>query len=150
MANFKIGELAAAAEVGRDTIRYYERLGLLQASSRSQAGYRLYNDDELARLKFIRSVQDLGFTLEQTRDLLEASAAAPSRVEDLLAVTRGKLIAAESNIGRLRQVEQLLADQSSASQASCSQPLWMRLRTEKSSAEHLSSDLTECPVDQLV
>ncbi|MBN9146467.1 MULTISPECIES: MerR family transcriptional regulator [unclassified Novosphingobium] len=150
MANFKIGELSAAADVGRDTIRYYERLGLLKASSRSLAGYRLYNDDELARLKFIRSVQDLGFTLEQTRNLLEASAAAPSRVEDLLAVTREKLIAAENNIGRLRQVEQWLVDQSSASQGSCSQPLWMRLRTEKSSVEHLNSDLAECPVDQLV
>ena len=54
MANFKIGELATAAGVGRDTIRYYERLGLLQAAARNAAGYRDYGIDELERLKFIR------------------------------------------------------------------------------------------------
>ena len=67
MGTFKIGELAAAAGVGRDTIRYYERSGLLPAPDRTAAGYRLYGDADLDRLNFIRSAQELGFTLEQSR-----------------------------------------------------------------------------------
>jgi MerR family Zn(II)-responsive transcriptional regulator of zntA len=130
MANFKIGELAAAAGVGRDTIRYYERLGLLQAAPRNAAGYRIYGIDTLERLQFIRSVQELGFSLEQTRELIEASNLKPTRLIALLGIVRSKLDTAKSNIDRLLQVERVLANLSKKPAASSPLPLWTCLRDE--------------------
>ena len=63
MTTFKIGAFAAAAGVRRDTIRYYERTGLLRDPGRTGAGYRVYEDADLLRLHFIRAAQELGFTL---------------------------------------------------------------------------------------
>ncbi len=130
MANFKIGELAAAAGAGRDTIRYYERLGLLQAAARNAAGYRIYGIDTLERLQFIRSVQELGFSLEQTRELIEASNLKPTRLIALLGIVRSKLDTAKSNIDRLLQVERVLANLSKKPAASSPLPLWTCLRDE--------------------
>lgn len=130
MANFKIGELAAAAGVGRDTIRYYERLGLLQAAARNAAGYRIYGIDTLERLQFIRSVQELGFSLEQTRELIEASNLKPTRLIALLGIVRSKLDTAKSNIDRLLQVERVLVNLSKKPAASSPLPLWTCLRDE--------------------
>lgn len=131
MANFKIGELAAAAGVGRDTIRYYERLGLLQAAARNAAGYRIYGIDTLERLQFIRSVQELGFSLEQTRELIEATNLEPTRLIALLGIVRSKLDTAKGNIDRLLQVERVLANLSKKPAASSPLPLWTCLRDEK-------------------
>lgn len=130
MASFKIGEFAFAAGVGRDTIRHYERIGLLPAASRNRAGYRVYCDDDLKRLQFIRLVQESGFSLEQTRQLLETSTANHERVVALLGVTRAKLDTAKGNVDRLTEVEQVLAKLSKESASTGSQPLWTRLRTK--------------------
>ena len=62
-----IGKLATAAAVGRETIRYYERKGLLDEPPRSEAGYRHYPPDAVDRLRFIRRAQELGFTLKEAR-----------------------------------------------------------------------------------
>ncbi|MBX9645011.1 MAG: MerR family transcriptional regulator [Novosphingobium sp.] len=132
MAGFKIGEFASAAGVSRDTIRYYERLGLLQASARNAAGYRIYEIDELERIQFIRSVQELGFSLEQTRELIEASSLGHARVTALLGVVRSKLDATKGNVSRLLQVERFLSDLSTQSAASGSHPSWIRQRQERS------------------
>lgn len=136
MANFKIGELAAAAGISRDTIRYYERLGLLQAAARNSAGYRVYGIDEVGRLRFIRSAQELGFSLEQTRELIEASDLEHARVSALLGVVRSKLDAAKDRVDRLLQVERVLANLSNEPVASSRQPLWIRLRDERTE-EHV-------------
>lgn len=69
-----IGQLAKRGCVGIDTVRYYERHGLLAPRSRLASGYRRYGDFELARLHFIRRVQGLGFTLKETKQLLVLSA----------------------------------------------------------------------------
>lgn len=131
MPRLKIGALALAAGVKPDTIRYYERLGLLKAPGRTRSGYRVYDDDDLGRLLFIRSIQELGFTLEQTRSLLEATPDASMGIAEILGITRAKLRAARNNIGRLRRIERALADLSRAPQASRSQSLWTKLRTEE-------------------
>jgi DNA-binding transcriptional MerR regulator len=60
--------------VGIDTVRYYERNGLLAARSRLASGYRRYGETELSRLRFIRRAQSLGFSLKEVRDLLAISA----------------------------------------------------------------------------
>lgn len=69
-----IGQLAKRGGVRVDTVRYYERNGLLAARSRLASGYRRYGEVELARLRFIRRAQTLGFTLKEIRQLLALSA----------------------------------------------------------------------------
>ena len=74
MESMGIGVLARRAGVGIDTVRYYERTGLLAPQSRLVSGYRRYSQLELARLRFIRRAQALGFTLKEVRELLSLSA----------------------------------------------------------------------------
>jgi DNA-binding transcriptional MerR regulator len=69
-----IGQLAKRGGVRVDTLRYYERNGLLAARSRLASGYRRYGEVELARLRFIRRAQALGFTLKEIKQLLAVSA----------------------------------------------------------------------------
>ncbi len=66
-----IGEAAKAAGVAPTTLRYYEREGLVKPTARSAAGYRLYDGEAAQRLKFIRSAQAIGFTLEDIGLLLD-------------------------------------------------------------------------------
>lgn len=65
-----MGGLAREAGVGAETIRYYERRGLLPQPRRATSGYRQYTDDDLWRLRFIRRAKDLGFTLTEIAELL--------------------------------------------------------------------------------
>jgi Cu(I)-responsive transcriptional regulator len=74
MDSISIGTLAKRAGVGIDTVRYYERSGLLAPSQRLASGYRRYTSLELAQLRFIRRAQTLGFTLKEVRELLALSA----------------------------------------------------------------------------
>ena len=69
-----IGTLAKRAGVRIDTVRYYERSGLLKPRGRLASGYRQYTELELARLRFIRRAQALGFSLQEASDLLALSA----------------------------------------------------------------------------
>lgn len=69
----KIGELASATATKVETVRYYEKIGLLPPPARNSANYRAYGIDHLARLSFIRRARDLGFTLEAVRELLTLS-----------------------------------------------------------------------------
>jgi DNA-binding transcriptional MerR regulator len=66
----KVGELAARAGVGVQTLHYYERLGLLPPPNRSGANYRLYPPAALRRVQFIKQAQALGFTLEEIKEIL--------------------------------------------------------------------------------
>jgi MerR family copper efflux transcriptional regulator len=70
MGTMTIGELAAAAHVGVETVRYYEREGLLPEPPRNRAGYRQYTDDDVWRLSFIRRGKALGFSLRDIGELL--------------------------------------------------------------------------------
>jgi DNA-binding transcriptional MerR regulator len=67
----RIGDLAAAAEVPPETVRYYERRGLLAAPPRSANGYRTYDDTALNQLRFIRIAQAAGLTLAEIRSVIE-------------------------------------------------------------------------------
>ena len=74
MQSVGLGQLGKRAGVGIDTVRYYERNGLLSPSARLPSGYRRYGEVEVARLRFIRRAQRLGFTLKEIRELLALSA----------------------------------------------------------------------------
>ena len=71
MEHLSIGEVAKAAEVGVETVRFYEREGLIAEPPRRQSGYRQYPSDTVPRLRFIRRAKDLGFTLKEVGELLD-------------------------------------------------------------------------------
>ena len=84
----KIGALAKQANVNIDTVRYYERQGLLPAPQRLMSGYRQYETGDVARLRFVRRAKALGFTLIEIRELLTLS----SHREDDMAVMKAAAI----------------------------------------------------------
>jgi MerR family copper efflux transcriptional regulator len=95
---FTIGTLAERAGVNVQTVRYYERIGILPKPSRAKGGYRRYSSDAVARLQFIRHATHLGFTLTETKELLtlRARQGAPcrtvrTRAEEKLATIEKKL-----------------------------------------------------------
>jgi MerR family Zn(II)-responsive transcriptional regulator of zntA len=67
---FTIGKLAALADVSADALRYYEDEGLISPSGKSSGGYRLYGEEAVRRVAFIKHAQQCGFTLAEVRDLL--------------------------------------------------------------------------------
>lgn len=74
-----IGKAAKQAGVGIDTVRFYEREGLLPEAQRTESGYRLYSADDVDRLRFIRRAKTLGFSLEEIAELMNLNAAKGSR-----------------------------------------------------------------------
>src|SRR3546814_15234616 len=72
--NLTIGEAARATGTKAETIRYYERIGLLPRPGRTAGNYRSYGADDVARLSFVRRARGLGFSLDQVRELLDLSA----------------------------------------------------------------------------
>ncbi|MDP6081717.1 MAG: MerR family transcriptional regulator [Arenicellales bacterium] len=103
-----IGRLARHAGVGIDTIRFYERRGLLPEPARTPAGYRLYPSQAAARLRFIRRAKGLGFTLDEIEWLLELQdvGGQKSIVKDL---TRKKLSQIDSKIEDLSRIHKVLS-----------------------------------------
>lgn len=82
---FTIGELACRAGVNIQTVHYYERLKLFLPLGRKESGYRLYNEESLKKLRFIRRAKEIGFTLEEIKGLLDLnleSSAACGRVKE--------------------------------------------------------------------
>lgn len=67
---YKIGQLAKLADVTPDTIRFYEKQQMMDHEIRTEGGFRLYNDDDLQRLRFIRYGRQLGFSLDSTPRLI--------------------------------------------------------------------------------
>jgi MerR family transcriptional regulator, copper efflux regulator len=102
MDSIGIGALAKRAGVGIDTVRYYERAGLLAPRSRLSSGYRRYSELELARLRFIRRAQALGFTLKEVRELLSLSA--QRDVARVKRTAQAKLTDVERRIAELEKV----------------------------------------------
>ena len=90
---YKVGAAAAFAEVGVQTLHFYEREGLIEAPDRTAAGYRLYSREMVHRVRAIKRAQSLGFTLQEIRELIgiaedrrplgEVAAVAKRRIEDI-------------------------------------------------------------------
>ena len=98
MATLSIGELARKGEVHLETIRYYEREGLMPPPPRKSSGHRAYAPDAVRRLRFIKRAQELGFTLAEIKELLtlqrnpdQLCTDAVHRVDDKLAEVRRKM-----------------------------------------------------------
>ena len=101
-----IGALAKAAGVHLETIRYYQRRGLLGEPQRPLGGIRRYNAEDAARLRFIKRAQDIGFTLEEIRELLRLERVPGCR--DARSLAAAKLAAVEGRIDDLKRVRATL------------------------------------------
>ena len=99
-----IGELAAATETKVVTVRYYEKIGLLAPAPRSPANYRSYSEDDLRRLRFIRRCRNLGFTLDQIRELLRLSSNSQHKCSEVDRITAEHLSKIEAKISDLQQL----------------------------------------------
>ena len=107
MDSIGIGQLAARAGVSIDTVRYYERSGLLSPQARLASGYRRYGELQVVRLRFIRRAQELGFSLKDIRELLGLS-----KQRDVARVKRAaekKLAEVEERLAALTRVRDGLA-----------------------------------------
>jgi DNA-binding transcriptional MerR regulator len=96
-----IGDLAKATETKVETIRYYERIGLLPAPARTRGNYRSYSPEQLGRLSFIRRARGLGFSLPQVRGLLSLSDQRSRSCEAVDAIARGHLADVDRKIADL-------------------------------------------------
>ncbi len=97
----KIGELATATTTNVETVRYYEKIGLLPPPARTAANYRAYGAEHLARLSFIRRARDLGFTLEAVRELLTLSDDKAQSCEAVDGIAQSHLTEIDRKIGDL-------------------------------------------------
>lgn len=97
----KIGELAKRAGAGIDTVRFYEREGLLPRPQRQASGYRNYEPSAVARLSFIRRAKALGFTLSEIRELLELSGRREDDMAGLKVAATEKLTDVEAKLAEL-------------------------------------------------
>lgn len=105
-----IGEVASAAGVSRDTVRYYEQMKLIPRASRTRAGYRIYTDEDIERLRFIKQAQTLGLSLEEIRELMpgrESGLEECRRVRDLLC---SKIEELDAQLAELSAFRRKLAD----------------------------------------
>ena len=112
MSNLTIGKIAKASGLSIETIRYYEREGILPEPGRTEAGYRIYPESSIARLRFVRRAKRLGFTLAEIRNLLMLSDGAGDTAQ-VKALTEQKLALIKQRIedlSRMRDALEELAD----------------------------------------
>lgn len=106
---FLIGELAQRAGVNRETLRYYERRGLLRPSRRSASGYRLYDSAAAERLSFIKRAQAFGFTLDEISVLLGLRPESPRSCRRVLNILDKKVEELARTITEMKRFHQQLS-----------------------------------------
>jgi Cu(I)-responsive transcriptional regulator len=106
---FAIGELGRLTGTRVETIRFYERIGLLAAPARTAGNYRAYGAEHLSRLSFIRRSRDLGFSLDQVRALLDLSDDRGRSCDAVDAIAKQHLIEVERKIADLGALRRELA-----------------------------------------
>jgi len=99
-----IGELAKATDVKVVTIRYYEQVGLMPAPSRTEGNYRSYNTEQTHRLQFIKRLRELGFTLDEVRDLLRLSSEKSKPCDEVDRITNAHLATVEKKLRDLKKL----------------------------------------------
>lgn len=103
-----IGKTALLARVSPDTLRYYEREGLIEPATKTQAGYRLYDSGQLQRLRFIRHAQECGFTLAEIRQLIAVRDRPSSCCGDVRRLAIEKKLQLEAKIKAMRSMSRTL------------------------------------------
>ena len=137
MAEIKIGHLASRAGVGVDTVRFYERRGLLAEPERTASGYRTYDPATVARLRFILRAKELGFTLKEIADLLALRRDGDpcAEVREIAAQKIGEIDDRMRGLGQIREALARLAIRCEEREASGDCPLLEALQEIESEQE---------------
>jgi len=109
MGGLTIGRLAEAAGAHLETVRYYERIGLMPRPNRTAGGHRSYTEEHVRRLRFIRRARDLGFTLDDIRALLELAEPGRTSCGEVQKIAAVHLQSVRAKLADLARMERLLA-----------------------------------------
>ncbi|MFL2131501.1 Hg(II)-responsive transcriptional regulator [Ruoffia sp. FAM 24228] len=107
---YLISEFAEKSGVNKETIRYYEGKKLLEEPIRTDSGYRLYSDADIKRVKFIKQMQNLGFSLNEIYKLLGVVDQDSVRCQNMFDFVSQKQIEVQKQIADLKQIESMLGD----------------------------------------
>ncbi|MDA7589843.1 MerR family transcriptional regulator, partial [Porticoccaceae bacterium] len=103
----KIGELASLAGVSRDTLRFYEKHGLIIPNQRTESGYRLYSNIDVERISFIVSAKEVGFTLNEIHQLLELEVTKDKKsCQDVKEFVDNKITIVNQRLSEIKKVKQ--------------------------------------------
>ncbi len=122
MTQYRIGELSQRLGLSIDTLRYYEKIGLLPQVNRTASGIRLYNDRDLSRLRFIQRAQKMNFSLNEIKALLSMREDPQHARDEVRELTAAKLAEVQSHLQELdtlRRELQLLLNLCRASEDGC-------------------------------
>lgn len=104
-----IGQLAGRAGVGVETVRFYEREGLLDEPARRESGYRQYTENVVHRLRFIRRAKELGFTLNEIKELLSLRLDPSTTCADVKSRAEAKIKDVDEKLRTLQRMKRALA-----------------------------------------
>jgi Hg(II)-responsive transcriptional regulator len=102
--SLRIGQVAAGASVNVETVRYYERTGMLAAPTRTSTGYRQYDVEAVRRIRFIKHAQALGFSLREIRDLLALRVRHGGACQAIERKTRAKIALVDDKLRELTRL----------------------------------------------
>ncbi|MBU5343835.1 Hg(II)-responsive transcriptional regulator [Caldifermentibacillus hisashii] len=108
--SYRISVFAKKCGVNKETIRYYEQKALLNEPSRTNAGYRIYSDEDVKRVKFIKRLQDLGFSLSEIYKLLGVVDNDEVRCKNIFEFVSKKGIEIQEQIADLKRIDSMLKD----------------------------------------
>ena len=108
MSELTIGQIARRAGIGIETIRFYERKGLIEEPPRKESGYRQYNEDAVTRLAFIQQAKTLGFSLNEIHELLSLRKSPGVTSREIKQLAEAKLADIENKIRMLRRMQRTL------------------------------------------
>lgn len=109
MGSFTIGQLSQRTGVNIETIRYFEKVGLIASPPRTEGGHRVYGDDHLRALGFIRRARELGFTPQEVRGILALGGPTDACCDEVREIASRQLDAVRSKMADLARLEKLLA-----------------------------------------
>ena len=108
MSIYSIGQVAKRSGISVETIRYYEKEGLLEEPERKESGYRQYKGDAIARLSFIQQAKELGFSLREIGELLSIKSDKTTLCDDVKQLAQEKLDNIENKIRMLQRMKKSL------------------------------------------
>ena len=111
----KIGALAECAGISRDTLRFYEKHGLIAPNTRTESGYRLYSKSDVVRISFILSAKEVGFTLNEIHQLLELEVTKDVKsCQDVKQFVDNKIQVVNQRLNEMKKIKQSLKTLSNA------------------------------------
>ncbi len=108
MQDLSVGKLAEKAGINLETVRYYEGIGLMPKPKRKDSGYRIYSENDLKRLLFVKRAKELGFTLKEIKELLEIKIETKSTCGDIKHIAEHKILDVELKIKDLQKIKKAL------------------------------------------